>query len=187
VRPSYVLGGRAMEIVRSHEALARYVAQVVVQFGEHPILIDRYLSGREVEVDVLCDGAEVLIPGIMEHVERAGVHSGDSFAVYPPRSLSPDEAATVARFSREIALALGVRGLMNAQFVVTEPNGAPGGNVYVIEVNPRASRTVPFLSKVTGVPMVAVATRIMLGETLASLPSSRWPRSSVAKRRSAPR
>ena len=180
VRPSYVLGGRAMEIVRSTETLRRYVASIVEQFGEHPILIDRYLSGREVEVDVLCDGVDVLIPGILEHVERAGVHSGDSFAVYPPRSLSPEEITAVARYSREIALALGVRGLMNAQFVLTEPNETPGGNVYVIEVNPRASRTVPFLSKVTGVPMAPLATRIMLGESLAALgyaglPEGLWP------------
>ena len=169
VRPSYVLGGRAMEIVRTETALQRYVTRVVEQFGEHPILIDRYLIGREVEVDAICDGRDVLIPGVMEHIERAGVHSGDSFAVYPTRSLSRDEISAVALHTREIALALGVRGLMNAQFVVTEPNGTPGGNVYVLEVNPRASRTVPFLSKVTGVPMVPVATRIMLGETLAEL------------------
>ncbi len=150
VRPSYVLGGRAMEIVRTPETLERYVARVVAQFGEHPILIDRYLSGREVEVDALCDGQDVLIPGIMEHIERAGVHSGDSFAVYPPRSLSPEEIAAVARYTREIALALGVRGLMNAQFVLTEPEGEPGSNVYILEVNPRASRTVPFLSQGDG-------------------------------------
>jgi carbamoyl-phosphate synthase large subunit len=180
VRPSYVLGGRAMEIVRTEEILERYVARVVEQFGEHPILIDRYLLGREVEVDALCDGQDVVIPGIMEHIERAGVHSGDSFAVYPPRSLTAEETAAIARYTREIAIALGVRGLMNAQFVLTEPTGEPGGNVYVLEVNPRASRTVPFLSKVTGVPMVAIATRIMLGQSLAAqgyarLPDSLWP------------
>jgi carbamoyl-phosphate synthase large subunit len=189
VRPSYVLGGRAMEIVRTAAALERYVARVVAQYGEHPILIDRYLSGREVEVDALCDGTDVLIPGIMEHIERAGVHSGDSFAVYPTQSLNADEIAAVARHTRALALALGVRGLMNAQFVVTDPTGtvgdgasetAPGANVYILEVNPRASRTVPFLSKVTGVPMVALATRLMLGRTLASegyagYPDGLWP------------
>jgi len=180
VRPSYVLGGRAMEIVRTEEALERYVTRVVEQFGEHPILIDRYLTGREVEVDAICDGQDVLIPGIMEHIERAGVHSGDSFAVYPTRSLSPDEISAVARYTGQIARALNVRGLMNAQFVVTEPNGVPGGNVYVLEVNPRASRTVPFLSKVTGVPMVPLATRMQLGETLAQhgytgYPDGLWP------------
>ncbi|HEV8192538.1 MAG TPA: ATP-grasp domain-containing protein, partial [Ktedonobacterales bacterium] len=180
VRPSYVLGGRAMEIVRTEEALERYVTRVVEQFGEHPILIDRYLLGREVEVDALCDGQDMLIPGIMEHIERAGVHSGDSFAVYPPRSLTAEESSAVARYTCEIARALGVRGLMNAQFVLTEPMDVPGGNVSVLEVNPRASRTVPFLSKVTGVPMVAIATRIMLGQSLAEqgysgLPGNLWP------------
>jgi carbamoyl-phosphate synthase large subunit len=180
VRPSYVLGGRAMEIIHTPESLERYVSRVIAQFGEHPILVDHYLIGREVEVDVLCDGQDVLIPGIMEHIERAGVHSGDSFAVYPPRSLSDDEKTAIARHACNIALALGVRGLMNAQFVVTEPNGVPGDNVYVIEVNPRASRTVPFLSKVTGVPMVDLATQIPLGQTLAQLgygglPDGLWP------------
>jgi carbamoyl-phosphate synthase large subunit len=180
VRPSYVLGGRAMQIIHTPESLERYVSRVITQFGEHPILVDHYLTGREVEVDVLCDGQDVLIPGIMEHIERAGVHSGDSFAVYPPRSLSADEKTAIARHARNIALALGVRGLMNAQFVVTEPNDAPGDNVYVIEVNPRASRTVPFLSKVTGVPMVDLATLIPLGQTLAELgysglPDGLWP------------
>jgi carbamoylphosphate synthase large subunit len=180
VRPSYVLGGRAMEIIHTRQALERYVTRVVAQFGEHPILIDRYLSGREVEVDALCDGRDVLIPGIMEHIERAGVHSGDSFAVYPTRSLSPDEKEAIAHYTREIALALGVRGLMNAQFVLTAPQGAPGANVYVLEVNPRASRTVPFLSKVTGVPMVDLATNIMLGMPLADqgyegYPDGLWP------------
>jgi carbamoyl-phosphate synthase large subunit len=173
VRPSYVLGGRAMEIVRTAEALERYIAQIITQFGEHPILIDRYVLGREVEVDALCDGTDVLIPGIMEHIERAGVHSGDSFAVYPPQTLSAAEIATVARHTRALALALGVRGLMNAQFVIADPGEAqsdqpaPEANVYILEVNPRASRTVPVLSKVTGVPMVPLATRIMLGHTLA--------------------
>ncbi|HEX9068139.1 MAG TPA: carbamoyl-phosphate synthase large subunit [Ktedonobacterales bacterium] len=177
VRPSYVLGGRAMEIIRDRQALRRYVTRVVAQFGEHPVLIDRYLTGREVEVDVLCDGDDVLIPGILEHIERAGVHSGDSYAVYPPRSLTRDETLTVARYSREIALALGVRGLMNAQLVVTD---GPRDNVHVIEVNPRASRTVPFLSKVTGVPMVDLATGIILGKSLAEqgysgYPDGLWP------------
>ena len=180
VRPSYVLGGRAMEIIHTEDSLRRYVSRVIEQFGEHPILVDHYLMGREVEVDALCDGQDVLIPGIMEHIERAGVHSGDSFAVYPPRSLSDDEKAALARHTRHIALAMNVRGLMNVQFVVTEPNGAPGDNVYVIEVNPRASRTVPFLSKVTGVPMVDLATQIPLGKTLAEagyggLPDGLWP------------
>ncbi|HEX8731155.1 MAG TPA: carbamoyl-phosphate synthase large subunit, partial [Ktedonobacterales bacterium] len=174
VRPSYVLGGRAMEIIRSGDALTSYVTRIVSQFGEHPILIDRYLTGREVEVDAISDGQDVLIPGVMEHIERAGVHSGDSFAVYPTRSLSADEIRMLARYTTEIARALHVRGLMNIQFVVTEPNGEPGDNVWILEVNPRASRTVPFLSKVTGVPMVTVATRVALGEPLASVEGGRY-------------
>ena len=178
VRPSYVLGGRAMEIIRSGDALTSYVTRIVSQFGEHPILIDRYLTGREVEVDAISDGVDTLIPGVMEHIERAGVHSGDSFAVYPARSLAPAEIRTLARYTAEIARALHVRGLMNIQFVVTEPNGEPGtepgANVWILEVNPRASRTVPFLSKVTGVPMVTVATRVALGEPLASIEGGRY-------------
>jgi carbamoyl-phosphate synthase large subunit len=192
VRPSYVLGGRGMEIVRTEDELQRYMAQAVAEFGEHPILIDRYLSGREVEVDAICDGTDILIPGICEHIERAGVHSGDSFAVYPVRSLSPDEVDTVADYTRKIALALDIRGLVNVQFVITSPTAADPGdpadtgtpaissNVYVLEVNPRASRTVPFLGKVTGVPMVSLATRIQLGESLSelgygSIPRGLWP------------
>ena len=181
VRPSYVLGGRAMEIVRSEESLERYVSLVVAQFGEHPILIDRYLVGREVEVDAISDGREVLIPGIMEHIERAGVHSGDSFAVYPARSLSGDEIAAVADYTGLIAREMGIRGLLNVQFVLTGPSEASGGgNVFILEVNPRASRTVPFLSKVTGVPMVPLATRVILGASLrelgySGLPGGLWP------------
>ena len=174
VRPSYVLGGRAMEIIRSTEALVGYVRRVIGQFGEHPILIDRYLSGREIEVDAISDGTDTLIPGVMEHIERAGVHSGDSFAVYPTRTLSPDEIRTVARYTTEIARALNVRGLMNIQFVLTEPTETPGENVWILEVNPRASRTVPFLSKVTGVPMVTVATQVALGQPLASIEGGRY-------------
>jgi carbamoyl-phosphate synthase large subunit len=182
VRPSYVLGGRAMEIVRSEEGLERYVTWVVDQFGEHPILIDRYLVGREVEVDAISDGQDILIPGIMEHIERAGVHSGDSFAVYPARSLSRDEIAAVADYTGLIAREMGIRGLVNVQFVLTGPGEASGGgNVFILEVNPRASRTVPFLSKVTGVPMVTLATRVMLGASLrdlgyGGLPRGLWPK-----------
>jgi carbamoyl-phosphate synthase large subunit len=182
VRPSYVLGGRAMEIVRSEKTLERYVTWVVDQFGEHPILIDRYLVGREVEVDAISDGHDVLIPGIMEHIERAGVHSGDSFAVYPARSLSRDEIAAVADYTRLIAREMGIRGLVNVQFVLTGPGEASDGrNVFILEVNPRASRTVPFLSKVTGVPMVPLATRVMLGASLrhlgyGGLPRGLWPK-----------
>lgn len=168
VRPSYVLGGRAMEIVRSTEALRRYSERALNDYGEHPLLVDRYLTGREVEVDAICDGERVLIPGIMRHIERAGVHSGDSFAVYPALGLSESEVATIVDYTTRMSLAMGVRGLMNIQFVVTDPQSETegGSHVFVIEANPRASRTVPFLSKVTSVPMVTVATRIMLGQTL---------------------
>jgi carbamoyl-phosphate synthase large subunit len=127
---------------------------------EHPVLIDRYLRGKELEVDALCDGETVLIPGIMEHIERAGVHSGDSIAVYPTQSVTPAQKERLADITTQIARSLGIRGLVNIQFVLFD------GEIYVLEVNPRASRTVPFLSKVTGIPMARVATRIMLGESL---------------------
>ncbi len=174
VRPSYVLGGRAMEIIRAPEALASYVTRVISHFGERPILIDRYLTGREIEVDAISDGENTLIPGVMEHIERAGVHSGDSFAVYPTRSLSPDEIRAVARYTTAIARALKVKGLINAQFVLTEPADVPGANVWILEVNPRASRTVPYLSKVTGVPMITLATRAAMGESLATMDGGKW-------------
>ena len=160
VRPSYVLGGRAMEVVHTPDYLRRYLT-TMVEFSGHPILIDKYLEGKELEVDAICDGEQVLIPGIMEHIERTGVHSGDSFAAYPPQHLYPDERRQIIEYTTKIGLELGVRGLMNVQYV------SHGGRIYVIEVNPRSSRTVPFISKVTGVPLIALATGIMLGQTLA--------------------
>ena len=163
VRPSYVLGGRAMEIVYNDDQLIRYMESAVRVSPRHPVLIDKYIRGKEVEVDGIADGTEVLIPGIMEHVERAGVHSGDSIAVYPPRTLTPEQTGLVVDYTMRIGRALGICGLLNIQYVVGEEG------VFVLEVNPRASRTVPILSKVTGVPMVRVATRLMLGETLAGL------------------
>lgn len=171
VRPSYVLGGRAMEIIYEEGNLRRYITNALSLYGDKPILVDRYLSGKEVEVDIIADGQDVLIPGIMEHIERAGVHSGDSSAVYPPVTLTENEINVIIEYSRNIALAMGVRGLLNAQYVVTEDG------VFVLEVNPRASRTVPFLSKVTGVPMVTLATQIMLGSTLPQLgyQGGLWP------------
>ncbi len=162
VRPSYVLGGRAMEIVYGEEDLERYVANAVEVSPNHPVLIDKYFQGQEIEVDAVCDGEQVLIPGIMEHVERAGVHSGDSIAVYPAR-LSQDVVDRIVGDTTKIALALQGRGILNIQFVYYQ------GEVYVLEVNPRASRTVPYLSKITGIPMVRLATRIMLGKTLRDL------------------
>jgi carbamoyl-phosphate synthase large subunit len=160
VRPSYVLGGRAMEVVYNDEQLARYIRNAATMTPDHPVLIDKYLLGKEIEVDAICDGADVLIPGVMEHIERAGVHSGDSFAVYPGINLYPAEIETIVDYTTRIALAIGARGLINIQYVVH------GGRIYVLEVNPRSSRTVPFLSKVTGVPMVKLATNIMLGTSL---------------------
>ena len=171
VRPSYVLGGRAMEIVHNATELIRYVAAAVEAAPDRPILVDKYLEGMEVEVDAICDGEQVLIPGIMEHIERAGVHSGDSMAVYPAPSLTPAQKKAIVDYTVSIGLGLQVKGLMNIQYVVMKPSESDDGDdplVYVLEVNPRASRTVPFLSKITGVPMVQVATRIMLGRSLES-------------------
>ena len=175
VRPSYVLGGRAMEIVQNPTELIRYVNAATEIAAGRTILIDKYLSGREVELDAICDGETVLIPGIMEHVERAGVHSGDSMAIYPGINLRESEVESLVDYTTRIALALDVRGLMNIQYVIvggspyrslTEHREHIESAVYVLEVNPRASRTVPFLSKVTGVPMVNLATKVMLGRTL---------------------
>jgi carbamoyl-phosphate synthase large subunit len=166
VRPSYVLGGRAMEIVHSPQELGRYVKLAAELDTGHPVLIDKYLQGKEVEIDAVADGERVFIPGIMEHIERAGVHSGDSMTVYPGVNLTRAEIDTIVDYSIRIGLALGVKGLMNIQFVIVPDSSAGESKVYVLEVNPRASRTIPFISKVTGVPMVAVATRVMLGISL---------------------
>ncbi|MES0279154.1 MAG: carbamoyl-phosphate synthase large subunit, partial [Dehalococcoidales bacterium] len=165
VRPSYVLGGRAMEIVHDASELVRYVKLAIDLDTGHPVLIDKYLQGKEVEVDAIGDGQDVFIPGIMEHIERAGVHSGDSMAVYPGVNLTAPEIETITKYTISIGRGLDFKGLMNIQFVIMA--GQEGSSVYVLEVNPRSSRTVPFLSKVTGVPMVEVATKIMLGTSLA--------------------
>ena len=163
VRPSYVLGGRAMEIVYNEAELRDYLSRAVKVTPDHPVLVDRYMQGTEVEVDGISDGVDVVIPGIMEHVERAGVHSGDSIAVYPPQTLSSKVIYTIIDYTKRLALSLHVKGLLNIQFVVVD------GEVYIIEVNPRSSRTVPFLSKVTNVDMVGIATRIAMGHTLKEL------------------
>ncbi len=163
VRPSYVLGGRAMEIVYTEDELKDYMTRAVKASPEHPVLVDRYMQGTEVEVDAISDGKDVFIPGIMEHVERAGVHSGDSIAVYPTKTLSPAIINTIVDYTTRLAIGLKVKGLINIQYVVVD------NHVYVIEVNPRSSRTIPFLSKVTDVPMVNVATRVAMGESLSSL------------------
>ncbi len=166
VRPSYVLGGRAMEIVHDASELIRYMGLAIDLDTRHPVLIDKYLEGKEVEVDAIADGESVFIPGIMEHIERAGVHSGDSMAVYPGVNLTEPEVETIVDYAVRIGLALNIRGLMNIQFVIMPGNATQSSSVYVIEVNPRASRTIPFISKVTGVPMVNVATKVMLGKSL---------------------
>ena len=165
VRPSYVLGGRAMEIVHNPRELRRLVKLALELDTKHPTLIDKYFEGKEVEVDAIADGKDVLIPGVMEHIERAGVHSGDSMAVYPPINLTEAEIKTLIEYTIRIGLELKIKGLMNIQFVIM-PGDDKGSSVYVLEVNPRASRTIPFISKVTGVPMVKVATNVMLGKTL---------------------
>ena len=160
VRPSYVLGGRAMEIVYKEEELRDYLNRAVKVTPDHPVLVDRYMQGTEVEVDGICDGVTVVIPGIMEHIERAGVHSGDSIAVYPPQTLPARVLYTIIDYTKRLALNLHVKGLLNIQYVVVNDE------VYVIEVNPRSSRTVPFLSKVTDVKMVNLATRAAMGHSL---------------------
>jgi carbamoyl-phosphate synthase large subunit len=166
VRPSYVLGGRAMEIVYNATELVRYMKLAMELETGHPILIDKYLQGKECEVDAIGDGENVLIPGIMQHIERAGVHSGDSMAVYPGVDFTQKEIDTIVDFSIRIGLGLKTKGLMNIQFIIMPGQDGKDSTVYVIEVNPRASRTVPFLSKVTGVPIVKVATGVMLGKSL---------------------
>ncbi|OPX85252.1 carbamoyl-phosphate synthase large subunit [Pelotomaculum sp. PtaB.Bin117] len=163
VRPSYVLGGRAMEIVSNTSELLKYMATAVQVSPRHPVLVDKYILGKEVEVDAVGDGRDLFIPGIMEHIERAGVHSGDSIAVYPPQTLSRQVTGKIVEYTLKIGRALRICGLINIQYVVDD------SGVYVLEVNPRASRTVPVLSKVTGVPMVQAATRTMLGKSLADL------------------
>lgn len=163
VRPSYVLGGRAMEIVHSDEELDVYMREAVVASKEHPVLIDRYMLGMEVEVDAISDGTDICIPGIMEQIERTGVHSGDSIAVYPPQHIDRAMQDKIVDFTRRIAIGLNVKGVLNIQYIVAD------GELNVIEVNPRSSRTVPFISKVTGINMIEYATRIALGETLDSL------------------
>ena len=178
VRPSYVLGGRAMEIVEDEGELARYMGAAAELESGRPILIDKYVEGKEAEVDAVCDGEAVLIPGIMEHIERAGVHSGDSMAVYPGVNLRTAEVEAIVDYSQRIGLALGARGLINIQYVIATPADGSESSVYVIEVNPRGSRTVPFLSKVTGVPMVQLAVNIMLGKSLGAqgYQGGLWPR-----------
>ncbi len=162
VRPSYVLGGAGMEICHSVEEVTNYLT-AALKNTEHPILIDKYLNGLELELDAICDGENIFIPGIMEHWERAGVHSGDSINIYPIQRIPSDIVKLAEEYSKKIALAMNIKGLLNIQFVLFEDK------LYVIEVNPRASRTIPFIAKVTGVPIVNIATRVMLGEKLSDI------------------
>ena len=160
VRPSYVLGGQGMEIAYNDRNITEFMRIINQVEQEHPILVDKYLMGREVEVDGVFDGEELLIPGIMEHIERAGVHSGDSISVYPPIHIEDKHKQTILKYTYDLSKALGVVGLVNIQFVIYDDQ------VYVIEVNPRSSRTVPFLSKSTGVQMAHIATQVILGRSL---------------------
>ena len=163
VRPSYVLGGQGMQIAISDEEIEEFMAIINTYAQDHPILVDKYLQGKEIEVDAVCDGEDILIPGIMEHIERTGVHSGDSISVYPAHSISDDVKATIVEYTRRLAKALHVIGLINIQFIVMDDQ------VYVIEVNPRSSRTVPYISKVTGIPIVDLATKVIIGNTIRGL------------------
>ena len=164
VRPSYVLGGQGMEITYQEEELKRYLEVAFTRDKKNPVLIDRYLIGREIEVDAICDGEDILIPGIMEHLERAGVHSGDSISIYPSQNVSEEIKEKIISYTKSISLALKVVGMVNIQFIEFQ------GELYIIEVNPRSSRTVPFISKMTGVPVIHVATQVMLGAKLKELP-----------------
>ena len=163
LRPSYVIGGQNMTISHNDAQTTKYMERILAGGIENPVLVDKYMPGRELEVDVISDGEDVLIPGIMEHVERAGVHSGDSIAVYPPYNLTDEEEETICDVSTKLALALGTKGLVNIQYLIYK------GKLFVIEVNPRASRTIPYISKVTDVPMVDLASKVMLGEKLKDL------------------
>ena len=163
VRPSYVLGGQGMEITHNEEELTLYLNEAFEKDSKNPVLIDRYLSGREIEVDAICDGTDVFIPGIMEHLERAGVHSGDSISIYPPQHISDDIKEQILDVTKKLSIALHVIGMVNIQFIEFR------GELNIIEVNPRSSRTVPYITKVTGVPVIDVATRVMLGDKLADM------------------
>ena len=163
VRPSYVLGGQGMQIAINDEDVDQYIGIINRIAQEHPILVDKYLQGKEIEVDAVCDGEDILIPGIMEHIERAGIHSGDSISVYPARTISDSAKRTIEDYTWKLAKSLHVLGMINIQFIVC------GEDVYVIEVNPRSSRTVPYISKVTGIPIVPLATQVILGHKLKDL------------------
>lgn len=164
VRPSYVIGGRAMEIVHNEEELYRYLKLAVEITEDQPVLVDRYLEGKEIEIDAVSDGTNLIIPGILEHIERAGIHSGDSIGVYPAFSLSEEDEKKIVRYTTSICRSLGIRGVVNIQFVLYQ------NQIYCLEINPRASRTLPIMSKVTGIPLIELAIKVMLGESLRDNP-----------------
>ena len=168
VRPSYVLGGQGMQIAINDSDTKEYIDIINRIAQDHPILVDKYIVGKEIEVDAICDGEDILIPGIMEHIERAGVHSGDSISVYPVQTLSPAIKDKIAFYTKRLAKALHVKGMINIQFIVD------GEKVYVIEVNPRSSRTVPYISKVTGIPVISLATGVICGEKLSDMGFGTW-------------
>ena len=161
VRPSFVLGGRAMQIVYNAEELRQYFKKAIVASEDHPVLVDKYISGSELEVDAICDGETVLIPGIMQHIERTGVHSGDSISVFPAYNVSEKSKETIIDYTKRLGLGIGIKGLYNIQFIVDKND-----DVYIIEVNPRSSRTVPFISKATNIPMANIATKVALGQSI---------------------
>ena len=163
VRPSYVLGGQGMQIAINDKDVEEYIGIINQIAQEHPILVDKYLVGKEIEVDAVCDGEDILIPGIMEHIERAGIHSGDSISVYPAQTISSQAKAVIEEYTRRLAKSLHVVGMINIQFIVCQED------VYVIEVNPRSSRTVPYISKVTGIPIVPLAAKVILGAKIREL------------------
>ena len=163
VRPSYVLGGQGMQIAISDQDVDEFIGIINQIAQEHPILVDKYIMGKEIEVDAICDGNDILIPGIMQHIERTGIHSGDSISVYPAQDLTEKNIETLVDYTEKLARALHVKGMINIQFIVD------GDDVYIIEVNPRSSRTVPYISKVTGIPIVPLATQIICGRTIREL------------------
>ena len=163
IRPSYVLGGQGMQIAFNDDEIEEFIDIINQIAQDHPILVDKYLQGKEIEVAAVCDGTDILIPGIMEHIERTGVHSGDSISVYPAHTIGDDIKAKIADYTARLAKALHVKGMINIQFIVMDDE------VYVIEVNPRSSRTVPYISKVTGIPIVDLATKVIIGSTIREL------------------
>ena len=163
VRPSYVLGGQGMAIAYDDKEIEEYVNEINKVAQEHPILVDKYMMGKELEVDAICDGEDILIPGIMEHLERSGVHSGDSISVYPALHIERRHIEKIIEYTEKIAKELNIIGILNIQFIICQ------GAVYIIEVNPRSSRTVPYISKVTNLPMIDLATQVILGKKLKDL------------------